>query len=712
MDPVMNDSALGAVVSNAVKGDQVEVDPARAALVKRLTGQVKQAKKHWAEAYKQMDQDAEFVRNCKWVQGNGNKDHYVANLVMRHVQERTSTLYAKNPRAKATRQPRLDFSVWDEDQASLMNAQAVVQNAMAMGDPAAIMMAQQQVQPLIDDVQQGYLRRKMIDKLGRTMVVMFQHTLTSTDPSFKKEFKSVTKRAITQGIGWVKLNLVRAYEPDPDTIRKINDVTEQLAHLETLAGQLAEGEVDETSAKAEELRLALAALQAEPEVLVEEGVTYTFPENRRIILDPRTRCISTFAGTNWLAQEYLMTPDEVRDVYKVDIGSRYTQYEPKADDGPSVKPPTTEGDGGKENGLACVWELYDKKSRQVYVICEGFPDFLKEPAAPDVKVRRFFPLFSLMFNETVPTESEHSLYPQSDVQLLFSSQNEYNRMREALRQHRIASAPFYATPKGVLSDEDKDKLSARRPHDVIDLSVPPNTDVKSVIQGVPVAPIDPNLYETESVFSDMERTTGQQAAHFGGGSKKTSATEASIGEGSRVTTLSSAADDTDECLTEIAAAVGEVMLLEYSAETVKRIAGPGAVWPDMTRQDIADEIYLEIVAGSSGRPNRAQDLANLERAAPFLIQIPGVSPSWLAEKYVTTLDDTIDLADAVLDGIPSIVAMNALASGKGGMQQPGTGDAESNPNDQGSEGGDNAPQAGERPGGPQPAYPAPQANVV
>ena len=57
------------------------------------------------------------------------------------------------------------------------------------------------------------------------------------------------------------------------------------------------------------------------------------------------------------------------------------------------------------------------------------------------------------------------------------------------------------------------------------------------------------------------------------------------------------------------------------AETVRRIVGPGAVWPELTRQDIADEIFLEIEAGSSGKPNRAQDLANLERILSILIQI-------------------------------------------------------------------------------------------
>src|SRR3546814_10841461 len=46
----------------------------------------------------------------------------------------------------------------------------------------------------------------------------------------------------------------------------------------------------------------------------------------RIIPDPGTRQIDGWIGTNWLAEEFLLTPDEIKEVYGVDIGSDYTSY--------------------------------------------------------------------------------------------------------------------------------------------------------------------------------------------------------------------------------------------------------------------------------------------------------------------------------------------------------------------------------------------------
>ena len=103
----------------------------------------------------------------------------------------------------------------------------------------------------------------------------------------------------------------------------------------------------------------------------------------------------------------------------------------------------------------------------------------------------------------------------------------------------------------------------------------------------------------------------------------------------------------------------------------------------MSRDQIMEEIFLEIEAGSTGKPNRAAELANIERIMPFLLQIPGIDPKWLAKELLKRLDDKPDLDSAFTDKIPSIVSMN---QGQG----QGTGD----PALAGAPGGgaDNAPR--------------------
>ena len=75
---------------------------------------------------------------------------------------------------------------------------------------------------------------------------------------------------------------------------------------------------------------------------------------------------------------------------------------------------------------------------------------------------------------------------------------------------------------------------------------------------------------------------------------------------------------------------GQLLFANVTEATVKRVVGPGAVWPDLTRQQIADEVWLEVEAGSSGNPNQAQEIANAQKIYPLVMQIPGIDPEFLA----------------------------------------------------------------------------------
>src|SRR3546814_16682153 len=91
----------------------------------------------------------------------------------------------------------------------------------------------------------------------------------------------------------------------------------------------------------------------------------------------------------------------------------------------------------------------------------------------------------------------------------------------------------------------------------------------------------------------------------------------------RISTISANGDDLDEFLAEVARATGQLMLLELDEATAKRIAGEGAVWPALSREDVISEIFLTVKAGSSGRPNKAAEIAKRERAFQFIVQLPG-----------------------------------------------------------------------------------------
>jgi hypothetical protein len=163
-------------------------------------------------------------------------------------------------------------------------------------------------------------------------------------------------------------------------------------------------------------------------------------------------------------------------------------------------------------------------------------------------------------------------------------------------------------------------------------------------------------------MDDTMRTVGLQEANMGPTNSDT-ATQSQIAEASRTTTADSNIDDLDDLLTHLAKFGGQLLLRNVTEDTVKRVVGPGAVWPQLTLQQIAEEIWLEVEAGSSGQPNQAAQVANAQKIYPLLMQIPGISPEFLARDLINRLDDKIDLTQAFKPMAPSIVAMNSAARG-------------------------------------------------
>lgn len=684
--------------ADAVKsGMQREVQPpdtARAALVKRWIAAIEDAKKHWAPDFARMRKNMAFASGEQWPGQTKDDDRYQVNFVQRMLKASVSSMYAKNPTVVAKRRPRMDFTIWDGKIETLQGATQVLAQAGMTGVPP-----DQEAMALLADVQQGVEKRAMMDKLGKTLEILCRYFIDELEPDFKAQMKQMVRRTRTTGVGYIEVGFQRQMELTDDQSSRIYDMSEQLAAIGRMQADIQDGEVDPDASSAEELRLAIQAIQQQPEVIVREGVIWHFPQSTRIIPAPETQKLIGWVGCPWLAKEIILTPDRVKEVYGVDPAKGYTAYKP--DLGKPQGASRAKARVKTDKSLCCVWHIFDKSTGLEYVVMDGYPDFLQEPAAPAVLVEQFFPIYALTLNEV---EDEDRLFPASDVENIKHIQKEYNRVKEAMRQHRIANRPLYLTPSGQFDEGEEKNLASHAAHDVIEVkALRDGVKVTDLLAPVQKIGVDPNLYETEGLFRDLSRVTGFQEANLGGTSNGT-ATESSIAQGSLQGSTGLDADDLDEMLSRVMRAAGQIMLTELSIETVKEIAGDGAVWPQASRLDVMKEIGLEVKAGSSGRPNQAQDAARLERMYPLLIQVPGISPRWLAELAIGIADDDVDLSDAILDGLPSIVAQNALA-------QPAPGNPANNPTAQGGAPGPaKTPPAG---GTSQPGFPAgPQPNQV
>src|SRR6185295_18238775 len=435
---------------------------------------------------------------------------------------KTASLYAKNPKAVARRRETMDFMVWDENPQSFMMAMQTIQMAQQMlaqaqptpdpvtGEPVMeeptpeMMQAFTQAQSIIADYQQGMQRRQQIDKIGKTLELLYAQAMREQKPvDFKTGMKMMVRRACTTGVGYVEIGFQREMGPRPGMTEKLADARARLDHLQHLTERVQDPEnpVDPDDPEITELQLSIESLQNEPEIVLREGLIFDYPQATRVIPDKLCRELVGFIGARHITLEYMYTADQVQEVFGVDLEKNYTGYSPTGISSEKVDSPNyvrddDEADSvveSKGTGLVCVWKQYDKLSGLVYYVADGHDCFLRKAEKPDVFVEDFWPVYCLTFNAV---ESESSLFPPSDVRLMWSQQQDYNGARQGQREHRQAARPRWVYPNGVFEEEDVNSLKTQVAFDAIGINLPDQADIAKILQAVPVPGVDPNLYET------------------------------------------------------------------------------------------------------------------------------------------------------------------------------------------------------------------------
>lgn len=721
-----DDSRSVDTADGASDGKQRESD---AKLVQRILETIRRDKRHFEKAFKRMETSmfrALHGRAPDWSESN-----YKANITGQHVKTKTASLYAKNPKIVARRKETLDFVVWDETVQSLQMAmQTVAQGTAIMAQhEAAVAQAEQaaaaappdvfapalghnggppmeippppmppgyeQALAIVKDFQEGMQYRQMLKRFGKTLELVFADAMRQQTPlDFKSSMKRLARRALTTCVGYVEMGFQKQYGVPAEISGKLEDHRTRIAHLEKMIEEANEGDVEDCSAEKAELEAAVAALEAKPQVIIRQGLTFDFLQSSKVIPDRLTTALPGFVGSRHITVEYILPKGEVEETFKVDLGYRYTPYtvdgqrmygQRGVDTGDDVEENATDGvfaAQGKDSDLVCLFKHYDKVSGLVYHLVDGHPKHIKPPAAPDIDVPRFWPVYPLTFNDV---ESEKEVFPKSDVELIADVQDEINRSRQGKREHRNAARPRWGYSAGVFDEEqDIENLKKAEPFDAIKLNgLGPDQSIEKVLQVIPVPGVDPNLYDTNEVLQDAALTVGAQGAQLGGLTKST-ATGVAVADQTVSSNDNSSIDDLDAFLTMMARDGGQILMANLKKEDVVKIAGRGAVWVEdlgMTPEQIYDAVYLEIEAGSTGKPNQAQEIRNLKEIGPLLLQVGAIPPEWLARDMLRRYDDRLDLTEAVVAGLPAIVAQNRMA-------QPAQGDPQRDPTSQGGEGGD------------------------
>lgn len=661
------------------------------AAVKQWLSRISHAKSRFESDFKRMREDMEFATGIQWLgQTDLNQDQYTNNITLKLTNQKVATLYAKNPKATVTRRKRLDFQIWDGKQESLV--QNITQAAMllASGQPLPPELA-----AFMADVEQGQQRIAIVSKLCETLEILYQYQVDISRPEFKEQFKQLVRRTIITGVGYVRPHLCRDGERYLSTVDHGSEQTDRLERIRQLVQKIESNEGSEQNdahyATLRSLVLSVGAGQALNSYdEINERIEFDFLPSTSVIVDPRCRSLKEFIAARWIAIEYCLPVEEVNAVFGVDVkvgsGEGNAKEVTRTNYFPSEEPP--KATDPLNSHLVSVYEVFDYNTKTSFFLCDGWKDYLREAEFVTPEVKGFWHIFALTFNDCESDPStKASIYPPSDVRLMKHIQKEWNRTREALRDHRLANAPKYIVRKGYLTDEDKRKLSTSTPHSVIEIEgIPAEAQPANFISVMQMAQVDPSLYDTTMLENDMMLGIGMQSASIGAAQPNVTATVGSIAEQSRMNVSASNIDDLDGLLSRLAQACTEMMLQEFSLDTVKQIAGPGAVWPlDFAlRKSFLNEVSAKVEAASSGRPNKAVDIANWRDLAPMLVQA-GANPVGVISQTAKRLDDNIDVAEffPVIPQAPT----GSQSMEQGGPAAP------------------NGPQSSSSPEGPSPANP-------
>ncbi len=645
------------ITSSPQQGTPIEQSPSEEQSVKLWTNRLRLATTHFEPDFKRMRENIEFAANIQWAGQNAmddTDDRYIANFITHHINQKVAGLYARDPKAIARTRKRLNYTLWDGTVEQEMGAQMAVQGAMmaGMASPQAIQGLQ-----LLQDIQQGKQLEQVCERVGNTLEILYGYQCDTQAPSFKFQMKQLVRRVVTCGVGFVRINYVEHFDHVLSSSLTDDSLAYRIKKAKSIMAGIQDDKIEESDPRVEQLRELLESVQSSVSqgdmTNVEQRLEFDFPQASDIIIDPECKSLKGFIGANWVAQKFLMSLDEANSYFElrgenmITVGGEFKQY---ADDGLEMPKPSQDSkpDDIAKTPKGCFWEVFDLKTKSSFFICDGWKFYVTKPTPVDPSINRFWPIFSLTFNdiEVQPGQKVH-IYPPSDVQLLKSMQKEKNRTGQELREHRKVNRPFFYGLANTIDQTDLEKLANHETGEYIPLKQAPMgaNGAQNVVDAIGKwtgIPIDPNLYSRNTINEDITSTVGSNLQQQGAPQKHVAATPAVIQEQARMSDVNSNVDDLDDLLSEMANAGGEIMLRKFQPDTVQRIVGRGAAFPDQQREDFLNQVYLDIVASSSGRPNKAVEIANFERIAPTMLQA-GANPIAVIEEAVKRLDDRLDV---------------------------------------------------------------------
>ena len=536
-------------------------------------------------------------------------------------------------------------------------------------------------------VEAGSSEYRVADLFSATLETVLNESLKKAD--LKKVAKQVIRSCMTSKIGIVKVTYQRDYYKDPLVSRQFNDAQDSLARLqsdvrELMANDTYGGEKDELI---EEVKETMLGLQDRVEVMQREGLNLGFVRPEDFRMDTSLDTLQEYQSAQWMANVTWMTPSDVMDRFQISKKEveEFTIYR-RTDAGilnRLTRDDAVQANSTEDVNLAvAVWEYWDRTAQTVFTFAEGGKKWLKEPFHPNRLGEKFFPFFLLGLNWIDGQE-----WPISETELLLSLQDEYNTIRTQHSKHRELSAPFFVADASRVNYEDIEVFSNAAIGEIALINAS-GQNVNTVFQPAVPPPMNPQVYDTAPLRTDMEWISGLGDAQRGGVNRAKTATEANIQQAGLATRIAEKVDQTEDWLKELGWFAAEILLQEIQPQKAMEIAGPQAFWPILNKQQLYDSVFIDIAAGSTGMPDTNEERMRWIELMPIIMQnielvqqmrsfgVPDEFNPYvqLLEETFARFDERIDIAKflpPMPEEMQKVMQQNQMmqqAMGQGGQQ--------------------------------------------
>ena len=512
------------------------------------------------------------------------------------------------------------------------------------------------------------LHYELSRKFSLTLSVVLKRRFVK-DAKLRARMRALARSTMPASLGWVKMAYVRDYETQPHFRSRPEDAQDEIARLRSLSQRIGETtDHNERLMMAGEIKALQESLFEQRDVVVDEGLVIDLLAPNDVVVSPEVVCLaSDYREAEWIGQGIWLTVEEAAARFQIsEVEMRGVRgYGPGAVNGADMTLAGLGGSqpgsdivdgagprGGGEPGRVRAWELWHKSTGRILSIVEGLRRWARPVMRAERRPQRFYPFYCLAFNPV-----EHRRYPLSDVALLSKLQDEFHALRRKFMKHRDATIPKTAI--------DGTQLDAGEAQKFIDAPVGATVALGSSKER-PEAPLenaffapryplpDPALYDTGSVFGDMQRVYGMGEASRGGVVTPKTAREATIEDQATKGRMGERTDEIVALEEEMAQDATEILLQELSLEAVQRIAGAGAVWPMMDRKTIWDMVSITVMHESKADRERKQQI--WMEIAPMVMslqmeiaQLRMMGLSMLAEPKIEVLRETLRRYDDRID---------------------------------------------------------------